>query len=261
MLFIVLFFADSVVLAMTVISPKPIFDVMGGVRLSQPDEILLGTMLNVIAFGGLSWFVWLTGTCFVIGRREPRWSLAVAESQPSCRVSKPLWGVATLLLVFGASLLLMTQQEQRHRWQAERLLKSGALDEAIDFMSQRARDDFPPIWDPPPRVGYGEKHPAVIDVLVASERRETPEWVRDLYVGKLIQNSYRTLRHALPFGDEASSSEFSRILDAFEKYVPASSFDEYELRVLWDLAGDERVDDATRNRLRAYLQPAIDRAK
>jgi hypothetical protein len=51
-------------------------------------------------------------------------------------------------------------------------------------MSHRDRGEFPAHWDPPPRLGYAERKPSVINVLLQTEAIGTP-WVQELYREKL----------------------------------------------------------------------------
>ena len=57
----VMLFADTVVLAILMLTPIPVINVMGGVPLSQSEHMIQSTAITVGLFGGLSWFVWLFG--------------------------------------------------------------------------------------------------------------------------------------------------------------------------------------------------------
>ena len=63
------------------------------------------------------------------------------------------------------------------RWTVERDLKEGCILEALNLMSSHPRSDFPTHWDPPPRVGYGEKNPPVIDVVIVILDGKYADWV------------------------------------------------------------------------------------
>jgi hypothetical protein len=79
---------------------------------------------------------------------------------------------------------VVTQPEQRLRWAVERELRSGNIETAIATMSAHQRGDFPPHWDPPPRVGYGEKHPPLLEVMETVLASNPKPWVRQLFVEK-----------------------------------------------------------------------------
>ncbi len=258
MFFIVMLFADSVALTLIWITPQPVFNVMGGIRLSPPESAHLGATMLVAVFGGISWLVWLVGTVVVMGLRAPQWSLAAAESMPATSVSKASWGIGVLLMVAGFALLPVGQPEQQRHSQAERLLRKGELTQAVQYISRFPREDFPPVWDPPPRIGYGEEMPPPLDVLREAERNQSPEWLRALYVEKLSQNPRRAFESAFLDGGDVNSVEFERVLSVFETYVPAERAQVWDLEILW---GDERLDPELRARLKAYLDKAENRAE
>jgi hypothetical protein len=230
---------------------------MGGIRLSPPESAHLSATMLVTVFGGISWLIWLVGTVAVTARGKPHWSLAAAETMPATPVSKSLWAISVLLIALGIGLLPFTQPEQQRRRQAERMLRTGQLSQAVQYISRFSREGFPPVWDPPPRVGYGEEMPSPLDVLSETERRQSPAWLRALYVDKLSQNPRRAFENAFRADGEVDSSEFDRVLSVFEKNIPAESLDRMQV---WDLEEvlqrDGRLDQGLRERLRAYLDEA-----
>jgi hypothetical protein len=80
--------------------------------------------------------------------------------------------------------LIYTQPEQKNRWLAENLLRSQRVPEALALMSSKPRGAFPPIWDPPPRMGYGEQFPELDTVAAAIMAEPTAPWVASMYVAK-----------------------------------------------------------------------------
>ena len=78
--------------------------------------------------------------------------------------------------------LPFTQREQRLRSDAERMLRGGDIRAALAAMSRHERHDYPPAWDPPPRIGWPEpEQPPVMDVMKvlaeSSGGRKQPEWM------------------------------------------------------------------------------------
>jgi hypothetical protein len=67
----------------------------------------------------------------------------------------------------------------------EQQLRSGRLAEAIAFLSRHSRADFPPLWDPPPQLGYGEYQPSLIDVLTILTSTDLSPPLRALFADKL----------------------------------------------------------------------------
>jgi hypothetical protein len=51
-------------------------------------------------------------------------------------------------------------------------------------MSQYERHDFPTIWEPPPRISYGEKQPPIAEVVERLTVLNTRAWVRRLFLEK-----------------------------------------------------------------------------
>ena len=51
--------------------------------------------------------------------------------------------------------------------------------------SDNSAKRFPPHWDPPPRVGYGEREPEPLDVLAGLLANETDSWLVEVYSKKL----------------------------------------------------------------------------
>jgi len=188
----VMLFADSVAIAAVNLIPHPVFDVMGGVRLSE-RELFIQEAILVISVGAyLSWLVWLVGTVMVASgehfpeKREPQQPRPDELAMPSGSPSPGLWGTAIASVLIWTPILPFTQQEQINRRIVESQLRHGQIAEAIAFLSRHSRQDFPPLWDPPPQLGYGEDKPSLIDVLsiVASPGLSPP--FREIFSAKLM---------------------------------------------------------------------------
>ncbi|WP_166821699.1 uroporphyrinogen decarboxylase/cobalamine-independent methonine synthase family protein [Thalassoroseus pseudoceratinae] len=76
---------------------------------------------------------------------------------------------------------LFTQPEQQLRHRVEALLNAGEIESAVKLMSAHKRDDFPPHWDPPPRIGYGETKPELLAVVEALIVLNPKGWVEEQY--------------------------------------------------------------------------------
>jgi hypothetical protein len=253
MFFIVMFFADTVAVLLAYLSPWPIFNVMGGVRLSAVDDAVLGALLMVTFFGGMSWIVWAVAAVIVITRKSPKWLLA-AQPLVASHVSAPSWLLGGMLIVFGLVLLPIGQPEQQNRSHVENLLRVGQLDAAAEYATELTRDDFPPVWDPPPRLGYGEEQPPILDVLAAAQEHGAPKWFREIYVNKLAQDPSRMLWDTIHDENELSATEFERVLSVLENDIPAESYKgTEEWYELVSIVEDKRFDIELRERLRDYL--------
>jgi hypothetical protein len=255
MFFLVALFADTVAGILAFASPMPIFDVMGGIRHSQVDNVVLGALMNMRVFGVISWPVWLIGAIAVLTMKSP-WSLSDDRTH-SHRVTASLWAFASLLLVAGGAILPFGQAQQQHASEAAKLLRANELATAVKYLSALDRTELPPIWDPPPRTGYGESQPPVLDVLDEIAQRDGPGWLANTYVEKLSIDPSSRFWSAIPRDETTTADEarFERLLSTFEKHVPVTSIDRWEQQELLGLTHIDSIDSKLRDRLRAYLKP------
>jgi hypothetical protein len=186
-LFPVMLFADTVALTLIGNTPRPILGIMGGIRLSESESVILETTFLVQASGFLSWPIWLIGSFFAV---SPTWQLADFREGPQRRTSPLVWSLAVASILIWLVPLPFTQAEQSLRHHAETDLRNNRIREALELMSAHERDDFPPHWDPPPRIGYRETKPDIVDVAAHLNVLPVSEWVRQLYADK-FNNSLR----------------------------------------------------------------------
>jgi hypothetical protein len=185
----VMLFADSVALVAARLTPKPIWSVMGGVRLSEREAVIQEAIFVVGFLALLSWIVWLLGTLAVVSRlrigaaRESKADEPPATSFPA---SAGLWAFACASVLIWAFILPHTQPEQINRRIVETRLRAGQIPEAIAFLSQHSRDEFPPVWDPPPQLAFGEYKPGLIDVLSILASPNLPPSFRQIFAEKLM---------------------------------------------------------------------------
>jgi hypothetical protein len=95
-----------------------------------------------------------------------------------------MWMLAVGSLLVWVPPMVHTQKEQQLRTRVERNLKAGLIVVGLDLMSEHQRRDFPPGWEPPPRIGFVEEPPHILDVMDVLVARETAPWVRDEYMDK-----------------------------------------------------------------------------
>ncbi|MDP6554465.1 MAG: hypothetical protein QGG71_07340 [Pirellulaceae bacterium] len=191
--FVVMLFGDALMWIVLEMTPLPILSIMGGIRLTESERILLdtATMLRVLCI--LSAPVWLIGTLFICVRRprEPlAWERDAVNAESRLSVAKPLWALSSVALLVWAAILPMTQPQQANRRKVETSLAENQIADALTFMSQCGPEDFPPHWDPPPRIGYGEATPDIWDVLAATKNVDVALWVRSIYIEKILAQSH-----------------------------------------------------------------------
>jgi hypothetical protein len=181
---LVMAFADAAALAAVYMIPQPVVSLMGGVRLTESEAAITAATFWVSCLGILSAPLWVIGGAVTFFTGRPAWQVPAAPT-PAPAARREGWVLAALSLLVWVPILPFTQAEQRLRSRAEEALKGGRIAEGLEVMSAHAQSDFPPQWEPPPRVGYGEKSPPLLDVLEVLLARGAAPWVREAYVDKL----------------------------------------------------------------------------
>jgi hypothetical protein len=177
--------ADCFAVPALLLVPIPTLQVMGGIRLTEVDSLLqqvglLARLVGIALFPILAIIVAFARWTERRTAPEP----AIAPRRGPAARGPFVFAVACLLGL--AALLPLTQPAQRLRSDAEQLLRRGALRAAVAEMSRHARADYPPLWDPPPRLGWPEaQKPDVLAVLGVIADHGSAEWVRAVYVDKL----------------------------------------------------------------------------
>jgi len=214
---LVMLFADTLALIILFLTPLPVFNIMGGIRLSESEAIIQSTALAVQFFGLATWLIWFIAGSVICGMEKRHWHPVQFEMETSNSVSKPLWTMGILALLVWPFVLPRSQPPQQLRRAVEEDLENGRIEQALQMMSKHDRESFPPHWDPPPRPGYGEHSPPLIRVLEYVTEQPVSDWVRDIYLDKLtsqMENSfgYDSLNW---IGDD----EFGAYMDMFENSV------------------------------------------
>ncbi|MBC8350908.1 MAG: hypothetical protein H8E66_02915 [Planctomycetes bacterium] len=203
--FVVMLFADAAALAALNFIPRPIIGIMGGIRHTEAESVLLETTFFVGMFGTLTIPLWLFAAVVVASRRSLTDSWQTKPYIPvSLQVDRWLWILGAAAIAIWAFVLPATQDEQINRNHVESLFRAGDLAGAVAYMSERQIDDFPSHWDPPPRIGFGEAEPDVFDLLEVVGRNESASWVRSIVIQKILLQS------------SASSYGIDRLLDLAE---------------------------------------------
>lgn len=185
---LVMFFADSLAIAVLYFTPLPIFNIMGGIRLSASERLIQETAMFVGCFGWLSWPVWLASVGIIAGRSDRSWKPALPAEPPQAAEARLSWrlrGLVVASLAVWAFVLPFTQPEQQLRRQTERLFAEEKLSEALALMSEHEPEDYPPNWSPPPHLGYRDPKPPLVDVLELTLAEPVAPWVSERFVGKL----------------------------------------------------------------------------
>ncbi len=181
--FLVMLFADAVVIFVMTQVPTPVIDVMGGIRHSQRDALLANVTFLVTTVSVLSAPVWIIGALAAALGMKPKWS--APEPRTDDGRSRGLFMIAMISLLAFVPLLILSQPEQINQRTAELLLKQDRVGEAFTIMSELSPDDYPPHWNPPPKLGYRESVPSLESVRIAMSKQWPADWVASIYLSKI----------------------------------------------------------------------------
>lgn len=257
-LFVVMFFADTVMLTLLFLTPLPVFEIMGGVRLSASEQIILSASLTARVLGAITWPLWFIATAVILGSRGLQ-PYKLNEQFEKRAVGLSTWLLGTLALLVWIPILTRTQPEQQLRYVVERDLHSGQIERALDIMSEHERSDFPTHWDPPPRVGYGETSPPILDVLETVVERDVAVWVRKIYQQK-FEDYLGDGHFAYFFWQDMDNDEFERHLNLLEQLPVSPELLEDHAGPLRDqVSKDSERTEQQKSRLRKLLGQTNDR--
>lgn len=216
--FMVMTFADIAAIATVFAIPTPVVAIMGGVRLSESDQLIRTVTSHITCWGIISAPVWIIGTIASMFGKSVIWAQANNSSAASSQRSVQLWWLAAVALIIWAPLLAVTQGEQMRRRRVERDLTQGRVAEGLAYMSAHQRSAFPPHWDPPPRTGYSESKPEMLDVLEALADHPQAAWVRQTFFEKFAARlgEYESLTN------EVRGNQLARVAKIMKK-LPAAA--------------------------------------
>jgi hypothetical protein len=182
---VVLLFSDILAMLALYFVPGPIFMIMGGVRLTESEQLILDIRIWSILLCYGSILVWVIGYLITLTRKQPlTFYLSKEHGNESPVATRSLWWTAPASILLWIPFLFFTQPEQSLRWQGEQLIKKGKFKDFGLLTADVARESFPPHWDPPPRVGYGERKPHAFKVLNGLLESEGAPWAVAAYTEK-----------------------------------------------------------------------------
>ncbi len=246
---IVMLFADTVMLVLLRLTPIPIIAVMGGIRLTESERFLQGAAIWLGVAGVLSWPLWLFGWAIVAfqTRRVKRFGRFGRRPLP---VTAGAWAVGGVALLIGIAALPLTQPAQQLRNAVERDLRNGHIEQALAKMSAHQRDDFPPHWDPPPRIAYGRQRPDLLEVIDVMLTNGAAAWVREVYFDKLRRTPGRDPYY---YWQALDNNTFDRLLGIMERLPEECPFvQESAVELKKQLKDADRTEDQ-KKRLRSLL--------
>ncbi len=147
----VLLVFDLALLA-TVAAPGPMVAVPGGPAQATIVRWLAGIELQLAAGATVTAALLIIAWLFVFTRSEAEWEAPRELTELNEREpveSAEVRGVAILAVVLAIATLVITQDEQRLRSQAEADFRAGRAAAALDQMASHGREAYPPGWSPP----------------------------------------------------------------------------------------------------------------
>jgi hypothetical protein len=160
----------------------PLIEVMGGIRLSASEMMIRDTAARVSLLGICSLPIWLVLAIVARASAVPIWPLnRIAEN--SSRSSSAIWVFAWASVLVWLPVLLVTQPEQLQRRHAEEIYEQHDLRDFLAELSSHKQSDFPPLYEPPPRVSHSRRGELLKLIEIITEE-PTADWVREVYLEK-----------------------------------------------------------------------------
>lgn len=215
----VILFSDILAMAAIWLVPGPIFLIMGGIRLTESESIILDLRIWMILIGYGTFLIWLIGYLGLYFRSAP-WIYFKSEPdfesrQPS--VTRGMWGLVAIALLVWIPFLPFTQHEQWLRWKSEKLIRAKDFAAFSKLTRDYPETAFPPHWDPPPRIGYGETRPYVFLVLAGLQSNRGAQWMLDRYLEKMEKDIQVWAYWGPDSLDRYSDAELAAFVDVISK--------------------------------------------
>jgi hypothetical protein len=183
--FLVLLFSSGVVVGLSVAAFLPkITASMSGVRPSDAELLVSDTTGYVACVALCSLPVWFLGLTLTIKRQSSPWLIPLMPTPGRAASSWIVLVIGMVSVLFWLPALLVTQPEQRLKRQVEGLFREKHIAEALAQMSAHTIEDFPPHWEPPPKLSRYVL-PSLLDVLEEMTTNLYAPWVRARYMTKL----------------------------------------------------------------------------
>jgi hypothetical protein len=185
---IIALYGDALIFIASQLMKAPVFDFMGGLQHSPEEQHLASIKFATGVWSCLAAPVLLIAALVSLRYLRPVWSLDT--NKPDERPSWGLFASTAAAILLWIPALGVTQPEQHNRLHAEQFLRSDRVGEAFAFMAAKGRENFPPVWDPPPRVGFMDKTPDAAAIRAVLVNYNARDWVSELYFKKHWRMSF-----------------------------------------------------------------------
>jgi hypothetical protein len=253
--FIVMLFADALVFAIAIYIPAPVMAIMGGIRHSPEDALLMNTTTSLTILSVFSAPIWIIGALISLQFIKPAWPDQQARQTTSN--SRALLVAAVVSLFIWTPLLIANQPAQMRRREADQLLRAGKISQAFQQMSAHQQEDYPSHWNPLPRIGYRDKEPSIDAVILAMRDQWPTDWVADIYLEKIRRvakqsilprrgtNQWSEIELLLeePWFQQPDKKDINELIFLYESDPSLTETDREALAKLFELAQTKAPDN------------------
>lgn len=234
----------------TLLTPRPVLDIMGGMRLLPEDRAASG-LVFVTGFFSLIASV-IFGLAALAARpakpSEPR-TPAVPAAAATAGKPTALLVIAALTAIAWTPALLTNQPLQRNRRTAEAMFKRTEYAVLLTELSRRQLSDYPPNWRLPgahlPSYFRAEHLADLLPHINAS----TPAWVRDGYL-EMARDS------VLRFSPYTDAKNWAKWAVESPQMFEDNGFHRSQQVLRWLIDNDPALTDDQREKLRKIRLPS-----
>jgi hypothetical protein len=153
--------------------------IMGGIRLSQTQQVLMNYQEAVLV--GLWWsFLPVVAVAIAMTVWVAKRGSAKRFSRTLHPVSRQAWSIPAIAILTLALAATGFQPALQRAHRIDQLLVTGELDQAIEAMAKWGEAAFPPVWDPLPQFdGKADPRPKIGELVRSIQTSNPPDWVID----------------------------------------------------------------------------------
>jgi hypothetical protein len=177
-------FGAITIFTATLLTPRPVLDIMGGMRLPPEDRALVGLTLATGFFSLIASVIFGLAALMAIPPRpdQPRTPVA-PPTPPTATRPAALLAVAALAIAAWIPPLLVAQPEQQRRRAAENAFTRADYTAMLADLSRHQPRDYPPNWRLPGGHLPSRVRATRLTQLLPCLNAATTPWVRDGYTG------------------------------------------------------------------------------
>ncbi|MFT3687020.1 MAG: hypothetical protein QM783_19215 [Phycisphaerales bacterium] len=247
-------FGCVTVFVATLITPRPVLDIMGGMRLPPEDRALAGLAFTTGFFSLIGSVILGLAALTAIPKRPeqqrtPSPPPLTDAAQPPTRPTALLIAAAIAIIAW-TPLLLVNQPLQRNRREAELAFKRADYAALITAVSRHQPRDYPPNWRLPGSHLPSYSCAEFLADLLPHIDTSTPSWVRERYLD-MARDS------VLFFAPYKDANEWAKwTLESPEMFDGYNADNPSKLVLRWLIDNDPTLTDEQREGLRKIKLPA-----